>query len=47
MQFTLPFIKTLGLPVGNLSQCSQQCTLEVIQDSTDPIQTKLEKAYNE
>lgn len=47
MQFTLPFIKTLGSPVGNLYDCPQQCTTEVTQDCEDSTQTELDITNDE
>lgn len=44
MQFALPFIRALGTPVGNLSDCPQQSPTELAQDSEDQTQNDV---YND
>jgi|UniRef100_A0A2S2QYL7 hypothetical protein len=44
MQFALPFIRALGTPVGNLSDCPQQSPTELEQDSEDQTQNEI---YND
>lgn len=42
MQFTLPFIRALGTPVGNLSDHPQNSTMELTQDSADQTQNEVD-----
>lgn len=44
IQFALPFIRALGTPVGNLSDCPQQSLTELAQDSEDQTQNEV---YND
>lgn len=41
MQFTIPFIQVLGIPVGNLSDSPQKSIMEPSQDSADKTQNEI------